>query len=89
MKNEFKLLKNGKNAETVWANPTTKEITIADRNSFGYFKIAGRDQDFEKKYGCNMRKNQGKSNYRQFSYSQNQMQEIGFQLVMRGSSKLW
>ena len=48
MKNEFKLLKNGKNAETVWANPTTKEITIADRNSFGYFKIAGRDQDFEK-----------------------------------------
>jgi len=90
MKTQFEKLNNGKNAQTVWANPTTKEITSADRNSFGYNKLAGiMDKEFNDKYGVNMKKNISKSTPYRFSYSAKQMQSIGFQLVKRGENVLW
>ena len=90
MKTTFDTLKNGKNAQTVWANPTTKEIYQANRNSYGYNALqAPYDSEFYKKYGCNMKLNQGKYNGSQFSYSAKQMQSVGFQLVMRGENILW
>ena len=90
METQFKTLLNGKNAQTVWANPTTKEITSADRNSFGYNKLAGTfDLEFNNKYGVNMKKNMSKSAPYHFSYSAKQMQSIGFQLVKRGENVLW
>lgn len=90
MKSQFETLNNGNNAQTVWANPTTKEITTADRNSFGYNKLAGiMDKEFNDKYGVNMKKNMSKSTPRHFSYSAKQMNEIGFILVKRGDKTLW
>ena len=90
MKTQFELLNNGKNAQTVWANPKTREITSAERNSFGYNKLAGTlDKEFNAKYGVNMKKNMSKSTPYHFSYSAQQMQEIGFILVKRGENTLW
>lgn len=89
MEAKFKTLKNGNNAQTVWANITTKEITSADRNSFGYNKLAGMDKEFNDKYGVNMKKNMSKSTPLHFSYSAKQMNEIGFILVKRGDKTLW
>ena len=90
MKTQFETLKNGTNAKTVWANPSTKEITSADKNSFGYNKLAGiMDKEFNAKYGVNMKKNISKSTPYHFSYSAKQMQEIGFILVKRGENTLW
>ena len=90
MTTQFEILKNETNKVAVWANPTTKEITIANRNSFGYNVHKGTDQDFAKKYGCILKYNQGKgSNYRNFYHSANSMNEIGFQLVLRGEKPLW
>jgi hypothetical protein len=89
MTTQFETLKNGKNAQAVWANPTTKEITSADRNSFGYNKLAGMDKEFDAKYGVNMKTNISKSKPYHFSYSAKQMQEIGFILVKRGENTLW
>ena len=90
MTHTFEILKNGNNATTVWANPTTKEIYPANRNSFGYNALqAAYNSEFYNKYGKDMKVNQGKSNYSQFSYSAKQMTEIGFQLVKRGEKTLW
>lgn len=90
MKNQFSLLKNGKNAETVWANAETGEIYPANRNSFGYNALqAGYETEFYKKYGCNMKLNRPNTRHGRYSYSARQMQEIGFKLVMRGSEPLW
>ena len=89
MKTQFELLKNGNSAATVWANPTTKEIVIANRNSFGYNMLRGMDSEFDKKYGNNMKINQCKGNYRAFSYSAKSMEEAGFKLVKRGTVALW
>ena len=89
MKTTFTLLKNGNNSETVWANPTTKEITTANRNSFGYNLLAGMDREFQEKYGCNMKSNQGKGNTRLFYKSAKSLNEAGFVLVMRGAIPLW
>jgi ABC-type thiamine transport system substrate-binding protein len=90
MTNQFETLKNGKNAIAVWANTVTKEITVANRNSFGYNVHKGLDQEFSKKYGCNLKYTQGKgSNYRNFYHSANSMNEIGFKLVLRGEQPLW
>jgi hypothetical protein len=87
---QFEVLKNGTNKVTVWANPETKEITLANRNSFGYNVHKGLDQEFATKYGCNMKYNQGKgSNFRNFYHSANSMNEIGFVLVERGQEILW
>jgi hypothetical protein len=87
--NEFYLLKNGKNAETVWAKKETKEIVIANKNSFGYNMKHSFESDFYKKYGCNLKRNQGKSDYTSFYYSAKSMESIGFVLVKRGESTLW
>lgn len=90
MNTNFKTLKNGNNATTVWANPTTKEIYPSHRNSFGYNAIAAAyNSPFYNKYGKDMKTNQGKSNYSQFSYSANAMKAIGFQLIMRNEKILW
>lgn len=90
MENQFKLLKNGKVAETVWANFETKEIYPANRNSFGYnANQASYDSEFYKKYGCNLKLNQGKSDYTKFYYSAKSMESIGFRLVKRGDLPLF
>jgi len=89
MKTNFETLKNGKNAQTVWANPTTKEIVIANRNPFGYNMTRGFDTDFDRKYGDSLKTTQGKGNYQYFYYSAKSMQSVGFQLVMRGENILW
>lgn len=88
MKSTFATLKNGKNAETVWANPTTKEIVLANRNSFGFNMETDIDSEFDAKYR-GLPVNQGKSDYRKFYYSAKSMQSIGFQLVKRGENTLW
>lgn len=89
MTTTFVTLKNGNNAVTVWANPTTKEIYPANRNSFGYNAERNYNDAFYKKYGKNMKTNQGNADYRRFYYSAKSMQEIGFQLVTRGERPLW
>lgn len=89
MKTNFDLLKNGKVAINVWANPTTKEIYPANKNSFGFNAVHCIGDIFWFKYGRNMKVNQGKSNYRSFYYSAKSMQENGFQLVKRGENPLW
>lgn len=91
MKNTFDLLKNGKVAEAVWANVSTKEIYPAHRSSFGYNALkADYKSQFYTKYGHDMKINQGKGrNYKQFTYSAKSMQEKGFKLVLRGEMPLW
>ena len=90
MKSTFDLLKNGKSAQTVWANPTTKDIVMANRNPFGWNYFQQGDEDFRKKYGYDMKSTQGKgSNYHYFYHSAKSMVEAGFQLVKRGDSPLW
>lgn len=89
MKTQFEILKNGKVKVTVWANAATKEIVTANRNSFGYNYMKGIDSEFDKKYGCNLKSEQGKSNYRYFYNSAKSMQSVGFKLVMRGEKPLW
>jgi len=88
MKSQFELLKSGKVAQTVWANPTTKEIYPANKNSFGYNAIHRYDE-FREKYGKNLKINQGKSDYTQFTYSAKSMESVGFKLVKRGEMPLW
>ena len=88
MKTTFVTLKNGKNAENVWANILTKEIYPANKNSFGFNALKKYD-DFYDKYGKNLKTNQGKSDYTKFYYSEKSMQSIGFQLVKRGEMPLW
>ena len=88
MKAQFDLLKNGKNAITVWANAETKEIYPANRNYFGYNALKKYD-DFYDKYGKNLKTTQGKSDYTKFYYSEKSMNLIGFKLVMRGENPLW
>ena len=89
MKTQFETLKNGKVAVTVWANTSTKEIYPANRNSFGYNALVSNDE-FYKKYDKNMKRNAPKSPLGgSYSYSFKSMEEIGFQLVMRGDDPLW
>lgn len=89
MTNKFETFKNGKVRVTVWANQTTKEVVIANRNSFGYNYMKGIDAEFDKKYGCNLKSEQGKSNYRCFYNSAKSMQSVGFKLVKNGEMPLW
>jgi hypothetical protein len=90
MRTSFELLKNGNNATAVWANPTTREIYPANRNSFGWNALFGGDNSaFYQKYGKNMKLNSAKSRYGAPSWSYRQMNEIGFVLVMRGDKPLW
>ena len=89
MKATFDLLKNGKVSVSVWANPETKEIYPANRNSFGFNAVNCIGDEFWHKYGENMKVNQGKSDYHKFYYSAKSMQSVGFQLVMRGDAPLW
>jgi len=88
MKTTFDLLKNGKNATSVFANEKTKEIYPAHRNSFGY-NAEQKDDDFYQKYGKKLKLSQGKSDYRKFYYSEKQMNSIGFFLLERGKMPLW
>lgn len=88
MKN-INLLKNGKNAETVWANPDTQEIYPANKNSFGYNAKYISGDWFYKKFGKDMPLNQGKADPRKFYYSAKSMESAGFRLVKRGSNPLW
>jgi len=85
----FKIETAPTNCNYVLVDPETKEIVIANRNSFGYNLIAGYDPEFDSKYGRNMKKNQNKGNYRNFSYSEKSMNEVGFKLVTRGEIALW
>ena len=90
MKNSFDLLKNGKVSNNVWAKESTKEIYPANRNSFGFnAQQASFDSEFYKKYGKDMKLNQGKGNYSSFTYSAKSMNDAGFILVKRGESPLW
>jgi len=88
MTTTFKILKNGKNAQTVFANPTTNKIVIANRNSFGYNVICGIDKDFDA-IAINLKRNQGKSDYKKFSYSQKDVESLGFKLITRGENPLF
>ena len=87
MKTQFELLKNGKVSTAVWANPTTKEIYPANRNSFGY-NAQYRHDEFYAKYGKDMKTNAGKV-ARGLFYSQRSMENAGFKLVTRGQYPLW
>ena len=89
MNTNFDLLKNGKVAVAVWANPTTKEIYPANKNSFGYNAEEHFGDAFYNKYGCHLKTNQGKSDYRKFYYSAKSMESIGFILVKRGENPLF
>lgn len=89
MKTTFTTLKNGKNAIAVFANPATKEIVLANRNSFGFNVETRTDVDFDLKYGKNLKTNQGKSDYRKFYYSAKSVESLGFQLVKRGENPLF
>lgn len=89
MINKFETFKNGKVKVTVWANQTTKEIVLANRNSFGYNYMKGIDAEFDKKYGYKLKSEQGKSNYRYFCNSAKSMQSVGFKLVKNGEMPLW
>ena len=88
--NQFELLKNGNVAKSVWANPTTKEIYPANRNSFGYNAIqANYQSEFYKNHGQFMKLNAPKGISGLFSYSANSMKERGFILVMRNDKPLF
>jgi hypothetical protein len=89
MTNSFELLKNGKVATAVWANPTTKEIYPANRNSFGWNAQHFSGNEFFHKYGKNLKTTQGRVNFRNFFYSAKSMESVGFKLVLRGDSPLW
>ena len=89
MTTKFELLKNGNVAKTVWANPTTKEIYPANRNSFGHNAEYRLGDDFYMKYGKNLKQNQGKGDYSRFYYSAKSMESIGFKLVKKGDQPLW
>lgn len=89
MKVTFELLKNGKVAKTVFANPATKEIVIANRNSFGHNVERIYGDAFYEKYGKDLKTNQGKSDYTKFYYSEKSMNSLGFVLVTRGQMPLF
>lgn len=89
MKAVFETLKNGKNSTAVWANVATKEICPANRNSFGYNAEYHLGDAFYNKYGKDLKTTQGKSNPRKFYYSAKSMENLGFQLVLRGEAPLW
>jgi len=90
MKNQFETLKNGKNAKTVFANPETKQIVVANKNSFGHNVICGSDVEFDNLARTyNLKRNQGKSDYTQFSFSQKDVESLGFILIKRGDSILF
>jgi hypothetical protein len=89
MKNTFELLKNGKVATAVWANPTTKEIYPANRNSFGWNARQIIGNDFFNKYGKDLKTTQGRVDYRSFFYSARSMESVGFKLILRGQMPLW
>ena len=89
MKTNFELLKNGNCSENVWANPTTKEIYPANKNSFGFNAQYRLGDEFWKKYGRNLKTNQGKSDYTKFFYSAKSMESVGFKLVKRSEKPLW
>lgn len=88
MKTIFTTLKNGKNSESVFANPSTKQIVSANKNSFGFNVICYKDREFDA-LATNLKRNQGKSDYTQFTYSQRDVESLGFQLVKRGDLPLW
>jgi hypothetical protein len=89
MKNTFDLLKNGKVATAVWANPTTNETYPANRNSFGWNAERVIGDAFYQKYGVDLKTTQGRVNYRRFFYSAKSMESVGFKLVLRGELPLW
>lgn len=89
MKTKFETLKNGKNATNVFANTNTKEIVEANKNSFGFNVLSVIGDAFFKKYGKDMKTNQGKKDYSKFYYSEKSMNEKGFVLVKRGEEILW
>ncbi len=89
MKTQFTILKNGKNSETVFANKETKQIVIANKNSFGFNVLAIIGDEFYNEYGKNLKTNQGKSDYTKFYYSEKSMNSIGFFIVKRGDIPLW
>jgi len=88
MKTTFTTLKNGKNSVTVFANIETKQIVLANKNSFGHNVIMGADKEFDL-LARNLKYNQGKADYTQFTYSQRGVESLGFKLVKRGDSILF
>ena len=89
MKTSFDTLKNGKNSVSVWGNAEAKETYPANRNSFGYNAQYHLGDYFYKKYGKNLKMNQGKGDYTKFYYSAKSMESVGFKLVLRGENPLW
>lgn len=56
MKTNFDLFKNGKVSVSVWANPQTKEIYPANKNSFGHNAEHHHGNAFYARYGKNLKK---------------------------------
>jgi hypothetical protein len=83
------ILKNGKVATTVWANLKTKELYIANRNSFGYNALSIVGDWFYAKYGRGMKTTQGRADSSKFYYSAKSMENAGFQLLKRGEVPLF
>jgi fructose-1,6-bisphosphatase/inositol monophosphatase family enzyme len=84
MTTSISLLKNGKVSTACFSNPVTKQVVIANKNSFGYNVICGSDSEFDK-LAIGLKRNQNKSDYRTFSYSQKAVESLGFVLLVRGS----
>jgi hypothetical protein len=90
MTTQFKTLKNGKNAQSVFANYETKKIVSANRNSFGYNVKAGFDKEFDELASKNdLKKNLGKNWRKGFSYSKKDVESLGFILILRGETILF
>lgn len=89
MTHTFEISKKNTVKVTVWANPTTQEIYPANRNSFGWNAECNKSDEFYVKYGKNLKLSQGKADFRKWYYSANEMNKVGFILVMRGQRPLW
>jgi hypothetical protein len=88
MTTQFNTFKNGKVSKTVFANATTKQIVIANRNSFGCNVRCGIDSEFDK-LANNLKKNLGNNRNNGFSYSQRDVESLGFVLVKNGDMPLF
>lgn len=90
MTTTFTTFKNGKVSKTVFANPNTKQIVVANINSFGCNVRCGLDAEFDKLANeNNLKRNLGKNIKNGFSYSQKDVESLGFILVKNGDTPLF
>jgi hypothetical protein len=89
MKNSFELQKNGKVAQTCFANAEKKLIVTANNTGYGfnfkYREMAVESQvKFHNLFGFNLKASWSKGRNITPAYSQSVMESIGFTLVKRG-----